>query len=980
MQKACGMRNTLIFLTRWALGWPPKLVACAILMAAWGAPANSQGIPFTVNFSKAEYNGGTQNWSITQDEDGIIYVANNNGLMEFDGGNWRVTPVKNHTIVRSLALGKNSRIWAGAQSEFGYFEPNSRGILTYHSLRNLLPSPPIADVWRIAVADDQTAFFQTSKMVFSIKGDSLRSFKSITTFLFLGKANGRILAQDAQAGLVEWTSGDSMKVIAPPPPGFGIISSLMPWSKDTILLTAQNGRIWALSGNQISPWHTQADGFLLQNRIYTAAMLPDGKLALGTSQGGIVILDRQRKPFVFLNKKNGLQNNNILTLFTDRQGNLWAGADNGVDYILVNSPFTFLLPDGDLEGAAYCANLDGPWAYFGTNNGLYAAPLPPDKMLANSVFSLVPNTQGQVWSISRASKELFVGHHNGPFRLSRPLQADFIGVFPGPWTYMEIEGHDNLMLVGAYHGLHLFERRGATWQILRSYPEFQQESCRILAMESPHILWIAHPYRGIYRAELSPDFLDIDVAFFNSRNGLPSDNSNYVYKIGSEILFTTEKGIFTFDDLKGAFEPYPLLNSFFPSPGSVKYLHEGPNGEIWFVAGDEVGYLEVSQDTPARKFRKRTIPFLKGKILPGFEFILPYDPQHVLFGTDRGFILYDRRSKPTRPPGVLLRDLSFSSPKDSLVATERKHQFLGSASQAAMVFKHKENSLKFGFTLPWYGRHERIEYAYMLEGLDKRWSEWSEKTEKEYSNLRPGSYSFKVKARFSDLPETPPTVFRFQISPPWYTHRLAYILYGLMAIGIFVYLVFAPKQRFKREKEFLTTEHRRKEEDHRRRTEAAKQELDRVRQEKLQAEIAYKNKELASTTLHLLQKGEILHKIQDDIQRIARSCNEQDTRKDLLSLTKVLAQDAQLDADWGQFAQHFDQVHSEFLRRLRERFPELTPRDQKLCAYLRMNLSTKEIAPLLNISVRGVEISRYRLRKKLHLEKDANLTDFLLTF
>ncbi|MBK8878944.1 MAG: hypothetical protein IPN74_10460 [Haliscomenobacter sp.] len=940
-----------------------------------------QGIPFTQNFGKHQYRGGTQNWAITQDDDGIIYIANNKGLLEFDGKSWRITPVDNQTIVRSLAFGKNSKIWAGAQSEFGYFEPNPNGILTYHSLRNLLPATPIADVWRIAVADEHTTFFQTSKLVFSIKGTTtLKPFQPISTFVFFGKANGRILAQDIQAGLMEWTTGDSLKVIAPPPPKFGIISSLMPWSKDTILLTTQNGYIWALSGNQISPWHTEADDFLLKNRIYTATVLADGKLALGTSQGGIVILDRQRKPFVFLNKKNGLQNNNILSLFTDRQGNLWAGSDNGVDYILVNSPFSFLLPDGDLEGAAYCANLDGPWAYFGTNNGLYATPLPPDKTLAHSTFSLVQNTQGQVWGISKVNQELFVGHHDGPYRLSHPLRADPIGFFTGPWTFMEIEGHENLMLVGAYHGLHLFQRRDNTWQIIKSYPEFYQESCRILAMESPHILWIAHPYRGIYRAEFSPDFLGLNVSFFNSQNGLPSDISNYVYKIGSEILFTTEKGILTFDDLKGAFEPYPLLNDFFPSPGSVKYLHEGPNGEIWFVAGDEVGYLEVSQHKPSRKYHKRTIPFLKGKILSGFEFILPYSPHHVLFGTDRGFIFYNRRPKPNRPPGVLLRDLSFSSPKDSLVATERKHQFLHSTSNAPMAFKRKENSFKFGFSLPWYGQHERIEYAYLLEGLDTHWSEWSEKTEKEYANLSPGTYSFKVKARFSESEETPPSVYRFRIAPPWFANRLAYLFYFLLAAGILGYLVIAPKQRFKREKEFLTTEHQRKEEDHRRRTEAAKLELDRVKQEKLQAEIDYKNKELASTTLHLLQKGEILHKIQDDIQRIARTCNQPDTRKDLLSLTKVLAQDAQLDADWGQFAQHFDQVHSEFLRRLRERFPELTPRDQKLCAYLRMNLSTKEIAPLLNISVRGVEISRYRLRKKLHLEKEANLTDFLLNF
>jgi DNA-binding CsgD family transcriptional regulator len=103
-------------------------------------------------------------------------------------------------------------------------------------------------------------------------------------------------------------------------------------------------------------------------------------------------------------------------------------------------------------------------------------------------------------------------------------------------------------------------------------------------------------------------------------------------------------------------------------------------------------------------------------------------------------------------------------------------------------------------------------------------------------------------------------------------------------------------------------------------------------------------------------------------------------KKDIHQLLNLVNFDVKLDEDWEHFAHHFDQVHVDFLKNLRERFPQLSASDLKLCAYLRMNLSTKEIAPLLNISVRGVEGSRYRLRKKLDLPNDANLTDFILRF
>jgi len=95
-------------------------------------------------------------------------------------------------------------------------------------------------------------------------------------------------------------------------------------------------------------------------------------------------------------------------------------------------------------------------------------------------------------------------------------------------------------------------------------------------------------------------------------------------------------------------------------------------------------------------------------------------------------------------------------------------------------------------------------------------------------------------------------------------------------------------------------------------------------------------------------------------------------------MIKTLDQDENMDADWEHFAVHFDKVHNDFFIALKKQHPNLTPNELKLCAYLRMNLSTKEMARLMNISVRGVEISRYRLRKKLQLSTETNLFTYLL--
>ena len=151
-----------------------------------------------------------------------------------------------------------------------------------------------------------------------------------------------------------------------------------------------------------------------------------------------------------------------------------------------------------------------------------------------------------------------------------------------------------------------------------------------------------------------------------------------------------------------------------------------------------------------------------------------------------------------------------------------------------------------------------------------------------------------------------------------------------------------------------------------------------LKNEKLEAEIRYKNKEVASASMHLVKKGELITKMKDELQRLTKSTDNEKSMDSFKKMIKTLGEDDKMDKDWEHFAQHFDKVHSDFVVGLKEKHPTITPNELKLCAYLRMNLSTKEIAQLMNISVRGVEISRYRLRKKLGIQSETNLFDYLI--
>src|SRR5690606_36681720 len=229
----------------------------------------------------------------------------------------------------------------------------------------------------------------------------------------------------------------------------------------------------------------------------------------------------------------------------------------------------------------------------------------------------------------------------------------------------------------------------------------------------------------------------------------------------------------------------------------------------------------------------------------------------------------------------------------------------------------------------------------------------------------------------ADLPSLPTrrssdlVTYSFKVLPAWYQSYWTYAAYVLLAAGA-VYLILRWQQKkHQKEQERLKYLHQLE-------LEHNEKEIIKLRNEKLEADVNFKNKELATTTMHLVQRGKVLAKIKEELMALSQSHNIQNDSPDIKRVMRLLNEVERNDADWDQFAIHFDHVHSNFLTILKEELPDLTPNELKLCAYLKMNLSSKEIAQLMSITIRAVEVSRYRLRKKLKITSDVNLFDFLI--
>jgi DNA-binding CsgD family transcriptional regulator len=235
-----------------------------------------------------------------------------------------------------------------------------------------------------------------------------------------------------------------------------------------------------------------------------------------------------------------------------------------------------------------------------------------------------------------------------------------------------------------------------------------------------------------------------------------------------------------------------------------------------------------------------------------------------------------------------------------------------------------------------------------------------------------------VKAKSNRGNESDACAYSFVILPPWYQTTWAFAVYVIIFIS-FNYLFFKwLRKLFLRQQQKHEEEQKQLQYLHQLEIEKSEKEIIKLRNEKLEAEIGHKNKELASTAMHLVQKGELLGNVREELQRLKKVSNGEGSSDELKKMLKILNEEHKMDKDWEQFALHFDNVHSDFLQILKINYPKINTHELKLSAYLRMNLSSKEIAQLENISVRGVEISRYRLRKKLQIPTETNLYDFLM--
>ncbi|WP_397363063.1 triple tyrosine motif-containing protein [Olleya sp. R77988] len=913
---------------------------------------NAQELPPIQYYSPKQYKAENQNWEITQDKNKHIYVANSKGLLEFNGAEWMLYPSPNQTIIRSVKV-VNDKIFTGCYMEFGYWTKTNLGDLVYTSLSQKIKDKLLEDeqFWEITYLDDWVVFQSLNRIyLYNTLSDDFKIITSASGVLNMFKVDNSIYYQDRGKGLLKLENGEPKTISSSSFFKDKTIIGLYFIEYKLIVVTEKSG-VFSLNSDNVQSWSSQLDNSLANNSIFSSMQLKDNSLLFGTISNGVFYISSKGEIKQVFNQSNGLGNNTILSIFEDSDSNIWLGLDNGINCINIDAPFRIFSDDNGVLGSVYTSVIFNKTLYLGTNQGLFS------KKEHQTNFVFVKNTNGQVWNLRIINNQLFCGHNTGTFLIENN-QANKVADVYGTWDIKPIKNHPNLLLQGNYNGLNILENINGTWQLRNKIEGFDNSSRSFVFSDENEIL-INHEYKGVFKLKVDEDLRNIkDVSKVeNLEKGLFSSITEY----NDVLYYATAQGVFKKDVEDKKFVKDETLSQLFEVQGysSGKLIADKITNTLWIVTQKGVNYISPGKLSKIPKISFIPLPNALREGLSGYESIFNIKPNVYLFGTSKGYMTLDISKTKTKTYQVLINSIN-KTPLDT-----GKTLIDLTSSQS---FKNKENNLEFSYSIVEFDKYLEAEYSHKLEGLYDDWSAWDTNSTVMYKNLPYGDYTFKIKGRVGGQNIEKVDSYSFSIERPWYISNIMIVLYFISGLFLILLIHYLYKLYYKKQKEKLVQKSNRELELKDLET---KQQLMALNNENLKQEIESKNRELAISTMSLIKKNEFLNTIKTELNEKVKDSN-------IKSVIRIIDKNINNKDDWNLFEEAFNNADKDFLKKVKSRHASLTPNDLRLCAYLRLNLSSKEIAPLLNISPRSVEVKRYRLRKKMELEHDVNLTDYIL--
>jgi serine phosphatase RsbU (regulator of sigma subunit) len=846
-----------------------KIIALAILFCFYthsnayaqrsSPPATSDsptaGRPLIRNYDPTEFGAAFNYWAIAQDQRGVMYFGNWNGVLEYDGVSWRLISTPNRSGVRSLAIEANGRIYVGAVGDLGYLAPDAIGNMRFVSLLDHVPpeNREFNEVW-YSYATSQGVYFRTDKILLRWANQHMQTWKPATSFSGLFVVRDRVYIQQWGVGLLE-LAGDSLR-LAHGGARFANerIYLMLPYGGQKILTGTREQGLFLYDGASFQVFQTDptTTAFLRENQLSHGAILPDDNptgaaptdtaqtgvaFALATSRGGVAIINRHGQLLRILDKAAGLQDHDVNFIFPDRQGAIWLAQGRRIARVETNSPLSFYgEPAGIKDFVASILRHRGT-LYVATGLGVFYLPSRPSKtnsqLAALPEFRPVAGITAQSWSLVSAGNTLLAATNDGVYQIAGD-RAVFVKASVGDSFFSMFlrrsKQDSNRVYVGLRDGLASLRYDPATskWIDEGRIHGIHEPIWSIVENEDGK-LWLGTEAQGVLRVTFSDGASskilpapprwneNPQVERFDFPNGLPKGWVG-VNATPTRTIFTSDKGLFRFDRERNRFFPDSTYGSMF-ADGSrdVEVVVDDQQGNVWLGSEEAAEINRALRQPDGSYLLEKGSPLQLAK-----EAIWAIYPENgsannrtssvVWFGGPDGLVRYDANI-PKREIGsypALIRRVTISrkAGRDSILFAGAGATYPADEQSAALrptpdalrpALSYAHNALRFECAAPTFDEESANQFQYFLEGFDRDWSAWSKATEKDYTNLSEGEYRFHVRAKDVYQHESREAVYAFKILPPWYRTWWAYVFYAFIAaasvLGLRRYDLHRQKQK-----------------------------------------------------------------------------------------------------------------------------------------------------------------------------------------
>lgn len=890
-------------------------------------------IPFVENFTKSEYKGDNQNWNIVQGNDNAMYFANNHYFLRYNGVKWEKYTLPNKTIIRSVFI-DGDRVYCGSYKEFGYWK-RTNGKMHYFSVSNsknlFTGNSDNEEIWKIFKHKGKI-YFQSFNEIFLYDGKNVEKVKFPFQISYCYLVDDEIYVASVRTGIYLMKNKEFIKKENWNLVDDNIIHHIEK-HKENIFIFTKNSGVFVEDNNHLVSWKHPLNEKLKNEVIVTAKFVNADMLAIGTGLKGLYLINLKDNSFQNINRNNAIKNNAVLSIGVDKEKDLWLGLDNGIAHVEINSSISIFSDNSGILGSVYSLSTIDAGYLFVTNHGIFVHK--------NAELRAVPNSQGQVWDIYKLNKQFIIGHNDGTFIYDGD-QLQKVNPVNGGWKFIKSE-YDNVYFQANYSGIVCYQTDDfSKWKVL----EKLTKPIRNIAQNRPHELWAADNYRSLYRLTYDKNFATQKVENITEANGIRSNYEVKIFKYKSEVLFLINKNWYTYNAIAGKLEKNETFNNSFKNISDII-----PIDDSNFIVLDSGMLYVISQKDS--KFSWQLIPekYYKGRLI--IENTKAYKKgDSILINLDDGFISYKLNAK--RKPEIKVEIEGFYHGDLIDDKTEIDYNQTVEINIISEYYGFNTPDLFYSFNNDSKELKRVVDANIILNNLNSG----TQKLELYHFNGK----TYEKKAEYS-----------FKVNNPWYFSGIMVLFYVCVVAGSF-YLYYKwnairYKQKLKLQEEELRHQKKILEIELKAENEHNIQEYQK---HILELEIQAKSTEVAGKSLSIAKQSEMI----DDIEEILGK--ETDIDKLKSDIKKVIKINAINKHEWEAFETNLSQIHNEFISSLTQKYPNLTSKDLKLCIYLKMNLSSKEIAPLMNITYRGVELHRYRLRKKLNLTSEENLNKFML--